>query len=667
MGVRVAIREQLAFLVVVAVLVGLMVLSVPVWIYVNQFVTQVEGRELALTASLKASRISAELELIQTSIITISSRILIQDSLFSFYDGNETDDNWVQARNDLNSALSVGGLTGLLQGRVYSRNITGNAFGLLNVTGDKIPDIALPYTRPDGSTAYLSDTPEGYPPALYPNITYEDLGRQNQYRNNTRAYAANAFPGVRITTNGGLLLGPLILNDTAALMSITVPIRFNQQQEFILGYMTLVATANSLINVRRSREGLGDTGLVLLVGPTEQSNRFASSNPVSNATFLPDRDTAAKVPVKFILPPNPLSGQADRHQKRSWASSNDDDPFPMQDYPAVFDSFTKRFVAPNNSSSMLSTRNEQGIPVAVGFARTNTALVNWTVVVEQAKSEADAPIDTLRNIILGCVFGTAGLVIILIFPCAHLSVMPIRRLKTATEKSIQPPGYEDGDYSDFDDAGTPGSGGISARSQRSRKDSLIASIYKLVGYKPKEKPPSDHDRDSTRRIFKIPGKVADRKHFITDELTELTETFNDMSDELCKQYISLDQKVLERTRELEISKKAAEAANESKTLFIANISHELKTPLNGILGMCAVCMEENDILRIKQSLKTLYKSGRSCSSACINFRLTILRRLAATPSRGPSKLFQEPNRPATQPGGEGVPPGRHQVADSDHL
>ncbi|KAG4220759.1 hypothetical protein PC116_g30762, partial [Phytophthora cactorum] len=82
-----------------------------------------------------------------------------------------------------------------------------------------------------------------------------------------------------------------------------------------------------------------------------------------------------------------------------------------------------------------------------------------------------------------------------------------------------------------------------------------------------------------------------------------------MSEELLRQYTSLEDKVAERTRELEISKKAAEAANESKTLFIANISHELKTPLNGILGMCAVCMEEDDLTRIKQSLKTLYKSG----------------------------------------------------------
>jgi osomolarity two-component system sensor histidine kinase SLN1 len=55
--------------------------------------------------------------------------------------------------------------------------------------------------------------------------------------------------------------------------------------------------------------------------------------------------------------------------------------------------------------------------------------------------------------------------------------------------------------------------------------------------------------------------------------------------------------------------KAAEAANESKTLFIANISHELKTPLNGILGMCAVCMGEDDLPRIKRSLQVVYKSG----------------------------------------------------------
>jgi osomolarity two-component system sensor histidine kinase SLN1 len=82
-----------------------------------------------------------------------------------------------------------------------------------------------------------------------------------------------------------------------------------------------------------------------------------------------------------------------------------------------------------------------------------------------------------------------------------------------------------------------------------------------------------------------------------------------MTDELLLQYTSLESKVADRTQELEVSKKAAEAANESKTLFIANISHELKTPLNGILGMCAVCMGEDDLPKIKRSLQVVYKSG----------------------------------------------------------
>lgn len=48
--------------------------------------------------------------------------------------------------------------------------------------------------------------------------------------------------------------------------------------------------------------------------------------------------------------------------------------------------------------------------------------------------------------------------------------------------------------------------------------------------------------------------------------------------------VLLEQKVNEQTGELRKAMEAAEAANESKSMFLANISHELRTPLNILLS-----------------------------------------------------------------------------------
>ena len=377
---------------------------------------------------------------------------------------------------------------------------------------------------------------------------------------------------------------------------------------FILGYMTIVASGASFFDIVTSKEGLGDTGVALVIGPTSASNRFNASLPPSNSTYTPsDLKAFGNIEVQFVLPPPAPSTGSSRHSERDYDTGHYAEPFKLRDYPAAMSDFSQQIKAVNNASASLWTTNEQGAHVSVGYARPQSALVNWTVVVEQARSEATAPIKTLRAILLGCVFGTVGVVLLVIFPIAHLGVLPIRRLKEATEKSIAPPGYRD-DLDRFD----PYEEGIASGSisRTSVKGFFAWILYMIRRYRRRRAIPKEAESTSSRRrIFKIPGKVETRSHIVTDELTELTEVFNEMSDELLKQYTLLDEKVAERTQELELSKKAAEAANESKTLFIANISHELKTPLNGIMGMCAVCMEEDDIVRIKQSLKTLYKSG----------------------------------------------------------
>ena len=358
-----------------------------------------------------------------------------------------------------------------------------------------------------------------------------------------------------------------------------------------------------------SREGLDSTGIVLLLGPANVENRFPSNQRPASPEYTANRTALQSAKLDFVFKPIPIPGQDDRH---STYNNNNGSSFPMGNYLAVLNAFTTSNAAINNASSDLSASNEQGASVAVGYARPQTKLTDWILVVEQTHDEAWAPVNQLRNILLACCFGTAGVIALLVIPVAHYSVMPIRRLKDATKNSVQPPGYSPNgsirsEHLD-EAAGVGDEENVRSLSHRSKRgNGLMVQLRRLR--RGRSTLGAERTEDARRRGFKIPAKVQDRKHLITDELTELTGTFNEMTEELMMQYVRLEERVIERTRELEISKKAAEAANESKTLFIANISHELKTPLNGILGMCAVCMGEDDLDRIKKSLQVVYKSG----------------------------------------------------------
>lgn len=65
----------------------------------------------------------------------------------------------------------------------------------------------------------------------------------------------------------------------------------------------------------------------------------------------------------------------------------------------------------------------------------------------------------------------------------------------------------------------------------------------------------------------------------------------------------LESMVARRTEELQLAKEAAEVASRSKSIFLANISHELRTPMNGIMGFTEIMRRRIEDPRILELLE----------------------------------------------------------------
>jgi len=89
---------------------------------------------------------------------------------------------------------------------------------------------------------------------------------------------------------------------------------------------------------------------------------------------------------------------------------------------------------------------------------------------------------------------------------------------------------------------------------------------------------------------KVIGTVGISKD-ITEE-KRLREELSCRNDELKELTLRLEDKVMERTRELEKINRELSRANQVKARFISNMSHELRTPLNSILGFSEILSEK---------------------------------------------------------------------------
>lgn len=107
------------------------------------------------------------------------------------------------------------------------------------------------------------------------------------------------------------------------------------------------------------------------------------------------------------------------------------------------------------------------------------------------------------------------------------------------------------------------------------------------------RPVGFHSRDELGSVIRAFDGLLERESQRETTLTHTNLRLQASEAKMRRLNEELEQRVHERTLDLEAAKQRAEAANEAKSRFLGTMSHELRTPLNAIIGFSEMIKEES--------------------------------------------------------------------------
>lgn len=108
--------------------------------------------------------------------------------------------------------------------------------------------------------------------------------------------------------------------------------------------------------------------------------------------------------------------------------------------------------------------------------------------------------------------------------------------------------------------------------------------------------------------------LADKLNQLLTAVNKGVEIKDLIQQEINHKNIDLELKVRERTAQLRMEKERADKANKTKSLFLANISSALRTPLTAIVGLGEVARNTQDV----EKLRSYFESVRGAATTVVS-------------------------------------------------